>query len=74
MARFPGTRLAIASQSVNWPLDKLGLAPSAIARPDDVEDLVNAIVEAESSAQDEPSAAPPPWQFQNTQVLQPVSA
>jgi uroporphyrinogen III methyltransferase/synthase len=46
MARFPGTRLAIASPTVQWALDKLGLAPAAISRPDDAEDMVNAIVRA----------------------------
>ena len=51
MARFPGTRLAIASQSIRSALEKLGLAPSAIARTDDAEDLVNVIVRAESAAQ-----------------------
>ncbi|HOX57667.1 MAG TPA: uroporphyrinogen-III C-methyltransferase [Candidatus Paceibacterota bacterium] len=46
VARFPAMRLAIASQTVQWALDKLGLAPSAIAQPDNVEDLVNAIIRA----------------------------
>jgi uroporphyrinogen-III synthase len=49
MARFPATRLALASESVRWALEKLGLAPSAVARPDDAEDLANAIIQAESA-------------------------
>jgi len=46
MARFPGTRLAIANASIKWALDKLGLEPAAIAEPNDVESLVNAITQA----------------------------
>jgi uroporphyrinogen III methyltransferase/synthase len=46
MARFPGLRLAIASPTVQWALDRLHLAPAAIGRPDDAEDMVNAIVRA----------------------------
>jgi uroporphyrinogen III methyltransferase/synthase len=60
MARFPGTRLAIASDTIQWALEKLSLAPSAIARPNDVEDLVNAIIRAESDAQDAGTADPAP--------------
>jgi len=59
LARFPGTRLAIASPTVQWALDRLHLAPAAIGQPADVEDLVNAIVQAESAAQD--AAAPHPF-------------
>ena len=32
MAQFPGMRLAIASDTIQWALEKLGLAPSAISR------------------------------------------
>jgi uroporphyrinogen III methyltransferase/synthase len=51
MARFPRTRLAIASPTVQWALDKLNLAPAAIGKPDDAEDMANAIVRAESQTQ-----------------------
>jgi uroporphyrinogen-III synthase len=51
MAWFPATRLAIASPTVQWALDRLGLTPAAIGKPDDAEDMVNAIVQAESQAQ-----------------------
>jgi uroporphyrinogen III methyltransferase/synthase len=60
MARFPRTRLAIASDTIQWALDKLGLVPSAIAQPNDVEDLVNAIIRAESEAQEQPASHPIP--------------
>jgi len=46
MARFPGTRLAIATVSIKWALDNLGLEPAVIARSSDVESLVNAITKA----------------------------
>jgi len=49
MGRFPGTRIAIASPTVQWALDKLGLAPSVVAQPDNAEDLVRRIIQAESS-------------------------
>jgi uroporphyrinogen III methyltransferase/synthase len=51
MARFPGTRLAIASPTVQWALDRLHLAPAAIGKPDDAEDMADAIVQVESQAQ-----------------------
>jgi uroporphyrinogen III methyltransferase / synthase len=51
MARFPGMRLALTSPTVRWALDRLGLAPSAISQPDDADDMVNAIVQAELLAQ-----------------------
>jgi uroporphyrinogen III methyltransferase/synthase len=63
MARFPGTRLAIASPTVQWALDRLGLAPAAIGRPDDAEDMVNAIVRAESAAHDAATPDPQPLQL-----------
>ncbi len=46
-ARFPGMRLAIASGTIKWALDRLGLEPSVITKPADVESLVNGIIEAE---------------------------
>jgi uroporphyrinogen-III synthase len=46
MARFPGTRLAIANVSIKWALDKLRLKPAVIAQSNDVENLVNAITKA----------------------------
>ena len=52
MARFPGMRLAIASDTIKWALEKLGLEPSVIARPNDVEDLVNAIIRTELNSQE----------------------
>ena len=52
MARFPGTRLAIASPTIQWALDRLGLTPAAVSRPDDVQDLADAIVSAEAAAGD----------------------
>ncbi len=51
IARFAGMRVALASPTVNHALHKLGLAPSAVARPDDVEDLVQAILRAESEVE-----------------------
>ena len=56
MARFPRTRLAIASDSIQWALEKLGLTPSAVAQPNDVEDLVNVIIRADSEAQEQPTS------------------
>jgi uroporphyrinogen III methyltransferase/synthase len=58
LEQFPGTRLAIASDTIRWALAKLGLAPSVIARPNDVEDLVNAIIRTESKLQEQETAAP----------------
>ncbi len=48
--RSPGLRIALASPTVRWALDDLGLAPAAIAKPNDVADLVRAILEAELRA------------------------
>ena len=62
MARYPGTRLAIASLTVQWALDRLGLVPAAISKPDDAEDMVNAIVRAESAAQSAGMGHQPPRQ------------
>ena len=52
MARFTHTRLALASPTINWALERLGLAPSATAQPDNVPDLVNAITRADSASQE----------------------
>ena len=65
LARFPGTRLAIASPTVQWALDRLGLTPAAISRPDDAEDLVNAILKAEAAAHGAGMTNPQPWPFRN---------
>jgi uroporphyrinogen III methyltransferase/synthase len=74
MTRFPGTRLAIASPTVQWALDRLSLTPSAISRPDDVEDLVNAIVSAEAAAHDAGMPAQQPWHFQTAVSFQASAA
>ena len=58
LARFPATRLAIASPTIQWALDKLSLVPAAIGQPDDAEAMANAIVQAESAAKDMPMADP----------------
>jgi uroporphyrinogen-III synthase len=68
--RFPGTRLAIASPTVQWALDRLGLTPAAISRPDDVEDLVNAIIKAEAATHDAGMATQQSGQFQTAVSLQ----
>ena len=47
-SRFPGLRVALAGESIQWALDRLGLKPSVIARPNDVNDLANRIVSAET--------------------------
>jgi uroporphyrinogen III methyltransferase/synthase len=60
MARFPRTRLALASDTIQWALEKLGLTPSAVAQPNDVEDLVKVIIRAESEAQEQPASHPIP--------------
>ena len=52
LERFPGTRLSIASATIEWALEKLGLQASAIAQPNDVDDLVNAIIQAASEARE----------------------
>jgi uroporphyrinogen III methyltransferase / synthase len=70
MARFPGMRLAIASPTVQWALDRLDLTPAAMGKPDDVEDLVDAIVQAEAATPDAGMAAQQPWQFQTAVSLQ----
>ena len=50
-ARFPNTRLAIASATIKWALDQLGLAPSVVAQPNDAESVVNGIDAFESERQ-----------------------
>jgi uroporphyrinogen III methyltransferase/synthase len=66
LAQFPGTRLAIASPTVQWALDKLGLTPAALSRPDDAEDLVNAIVKAEAAAHEARTTNPHAWPLRET--------
>jgi uroporphyrinogen-III synthase len=46
MARFPSTRLAIASDSIKWALAGLGLEPAIIATPENVEGLVDLLARA----------------------------
>ncbi len=46
LKRFPGTRLAIANQSIKWALEKLGLEPSVISEPEEPELLANQIAES----------------------------
>lgn len=41
---FPQTRIAVASSAIKEALEKLGLAPSVIAEPGDVQGLVNKII------------------------------
>jgi len=69
MARFPGTRLALASQSIHWALDHLGLAPSAIAQPDNVPDLVSQIIEADASLTPAPASVPNPSELEPALAL-----
>jgi uroporphyrinogen III methyltransferase/synthase len=64
LARFPGTRLAIASPTVQWALDKLKLAPAAIGQPDDAEAMVSAIVKAEAATHEAGTNAQQPRQAQ----------
>lgn len=52
MAQYPGTRVAIASPTICWALDKLGLQPTVIAFPNDVPSLVNGIIRAEAGKND----------------------
>jgi len=70
LARFPGTRLAIASPTVQWALDRLGLTPAAIGKPDDAEDMVNAIFRAESAAHDAATPDPQPLRLSTAVALQ----
>ena len=53
MARFPHTRLALASDSIQRALEKLGLQASAFAQPNDVEALLNAMILAEFEAHEQ---------------------
>ncbi len=73
MARFPAMRLAVASPTVQWALDRLALTPAAISRPDDAEDLVNAILKAEAAAHDAGTTDPQPSPFRTLLSLE-VSA
>ena len=69
MSRFPGTRFALASQTIEWALGHLGLAPSVVAQPDNVEDLVNRILEAEAGLSDAPASLPQLLQLQPALAL-----
>jgi len=73
MARFPALRLAIASPTVQWALDRLALTPAAISRPDDAEDLVNVIIKAEALSHNAGATDPQPWPVRSNVALQ-VSA
>ncbi len=46
LARFPATRLALASSTVEWALDERGLHATVMAQPNDAEDLASRIAEA----------------------------
>jgi uroporphyrinogen-III synthase len=70
MARFPATRLAIASPTVQWALDRLGLTPAAMGRPDDAEAMVNAILRAESAAHDAATPDPQPLRLSTAVALE----
>ncbi len=58
LARFPRTRIAITSRSIQWALEKLGLTASAISLPNEAEDLVNAIIQADSEAEPRKTSSP----------------
>jgi siroheme synthase/uroporphyrinogen-III synthase len=66
VARFPDTRLAIASPTVQWALDRLALSPAAVSRPDDAEDLVNTILKAEAAAHEARTTNPHAWPLRET--------
>ena len=63
LARFPGMRLALASPTVEWALDRLGLTPAAISRPDDLDNLVSAMITAETAAHNPGITVHQPWQI-----------
>ena len=69
MARFPRTRLALASETVEWALEKLALTPSAVSLPDSVEDLVSKIIQAEAAHPGAQAAPPPHGQLQDALAL-----
>jgi uroporphyrinogen-III synthase len=50
LARFPHTRLAITTVTIQWALDELGLPPAVVTMPNDVEGLVDAIIQAAPAA------------------------
>ncbi len=45
LARFPSTRLAITTVTIQWALDELGLEPAVVTMPSDLEGLVDAIIQ-----------------------------
>jgi uroporphyrinogen III methyltransferase/synthase len=52
LERFPNTRLAIASPTIQWALEKLGLRGAVVvARPNDVPSLVEGILKADSRSE-----------------------
>jgi len=57
LKRFPQTRIAIANSAIQGALAKLGLKPSVIGQPNDVQRLVNGILKAETkSSKSKPNA------------------
>ena len=70
LARFPAMRLAIASPTIQWALDRLALTPAAIGKPDDAEVLVNAIVETEAVGGDVGTTGTQSWQFREPVSLE----
>jgi uroporphyrinogen III methyltransferase / synthase len=49
LARFPATRLALASGTVEWALEARGLHATVVAQPNDAEDLATRIAEGSAS-------------------------
>jgi uroporphyrinogen III methyltransferase / synthase len=50
LSRFPATRLALASRTVEWALEERGLHATVTAQPNDAEDLATRIAEAGSAS------------------------
>ncbi len=50
VAQFPGTKLALTTDTIRPVLTKLGLSPAVVSTPNDVAGLVTALVRAESRA------------------------
>ncbi len=57
LARFPQARVAIASSTIEWALEKLNVQPAVIAQPNDVQSMLEGVVGAEQLAPDVPMAA-----------------
>ena len=49
LTRFPATRLALASSTVEWALEKRGLHANVVAQPNDAEDLASRIAETSNA-------------------------